>query len=257
MKHKLALISAFIAFAIAGKAQTNGYPLSVVLKKVGVVVQTANDELPGEAKAFTKYLATHIDTTLSSLRAAPVGNFNVLASYTIDEDGRITDITTENNPGYGAAEEVNRAMKSYFEITPIMKDGKPVVFHGKLTVLFTVYENKISLNQHGDKFFASIKEEAEFPGGQQAWFKYLQRNLNSNIPYSKGAPTGKYNVTVSFLVNDDGIVSNVKAENNPGYGTAEEAMRVIQSGPKWKPAIQNGHNVAYTMRQLITFIVSR
>ena len=71
-----------------------------------------------------------------------------------------------------------------------------------------------------------------------------------------GAPPGNYTVVVSFLVDKEGNISEVKAENDPGYGTADEAVRVIQRGPKWKPAVQNGRNVIYRQRQSITFQVA-
>lgn len=106
------------------------------------------------------------------------------------------------------------------------------------------------------KEFTSVQIEAKFPGGMDGWNKFLQRNLNSQIPADHGAPRGDYTVTVSFLVDEEGNISEVQALNNPGYGTAEEAVRVIKNGPKWIPAIQDGKNVKYRQKQNITFQVS-
>ena len=107
-----------------------------------------------------------------------------------------------------------------------------------------------------DKLFTSVQIQAEFPGGQSGWVRYLERTLNRDLPVENGAPTGKYTVVVSFIVSKDGSISEVKAENDPGYGTKEEAERVIQRGPKWKPAVQNGRSVIYRQRQSIVFMVS-
>lgn len=107
-----------------------------------------------------------------------------------------------------------------------------------------------------DKVFTVVQIAAEFPGGLAAWQKYLERNLNRDLPVDNGAPPGKYTVTVSFIVDKTGVISDVKAENNPGYGTADEAVRVIRKGPNWKPAVQNGRNVIYRHKQKITFEVS-
>jgi len=107
-----------------------------------------------------------------------------------------------------------------------------------------------------DDIFHSVQIEAEFPGGKSAWMRYLERNLNNNLPTEEGAPAGKYTVFVSFMVDQNGFVSDVVAENNPQYGTAEEAVKVIKKGPKWTPAVQNGHNVSYRVRQAIIFVVS-
>ena len=107
-----------------------------------------------------------------------------------------------------------------------------------------------------DKVFTVVQIAAEFPGGLPAWSKYLERTLNRDLPVENGAPPGKYTVIVSFIVAKDGAISDVTAENDPGYGTKAEAVRVIQKGPKWKPAVQNGRNVIYRHKQSITFQVS-
>ncbi len=107
-----------------------------------------------------------------------------------------------------------------------------------------------------DKVFTVVQIAAEFPGGLPAWTKYLERNLNRDLPVENGAPPGKYTVVVSFIVSKTGDISDVTAENDPGYGTKAEAIRVITKGPKWKPAVQNGRNVIYRHKQSITFQVS-
>jgi protein TonB len=107
-----------------------------------------------------------------------------------------------------------------------------------------------------DKVFTVVQIPAEFPGGLPAWQKYLQRNLNSDIPVQNGAPEGKYTVYVTFIVDKTGVISDVNAENDPGYGTKDEAIKVIKKGPNWKPAVQNGRNVIYRHKQGITFVVS-
>lgn len=104
--------------------------------------------------------------------------------------------------------------------------------------------------------FTTVQIPAEFPGGVGGWMKYLQRNLNSSLPVDNGAPAGKYTVIVSFIVDKNGGISDVIAENDPGYGTKAEALRVITKGPNWKPAIQNGRAVIYRHKQSITFQVS-
>jgi len=50
-----------------------------------------------------------------------------------------------------------------------------------------------------DKEFKTVQIEAKFPGGPDAWQKYLERNLNSNVPVDNGAPPGNYTVIVSFF----------------------------------------------------------
>ena len=97
---------------------------------------------------------------------------------------------------------------------------------------------------------------ARFPGGEVAWQKYLQRNLNRDLPVEKGAPPGKYVVEISFIVDKEGNLSDIQAENDPGFGTKEEALRMIEKGPKWVPAELNGKKVIYRHKQKITWTIS-
>lgn len=106
-----------------------------------------------------------------------------------------------------------------------------------------------------NKIFTKVEQEAEFPGGQGAWRRYLENNLNANAPVDGGAAPGTYTVIVKFVVSKDGSLSDIQAESNHGAGMEKEAIRAIKNGPKWKPALQNGRNVNAYRRQPITFVV--
>lgn len=108
----------------------------------------------------------------------------------------------------------------------------------------------------GTTIFNSVQVEAAFPGGKAAWVKFLEKNLNNQLPADNGAPEAKYTVIVSFVVDKHGAISDIAIENDPHYGTAEEAIRVIKKGPLWTPAIQNGRFVNYRVKQAITFVVN-
>jgi TonB-dependent SusC/RagA subfamily outer membrane receptor len=97
----------------------------------------------------------------------------------------------------------------------------------------------------------------QFPGGEEALAKYLEQNLNHKLPSERGGPEGKYTVVLSFLVEEDGTLSNVEARNDPGYGTAEEAIRVIRNGPNWIPSERDGIKGNYLKRLSIVFTVSK
>ncbi len=103
--------------------------------------------------------------------------------------------------------------------------------------------------------FTSVQIEAGFPGGQDAWLSYLRSTLNAGTPVDNGASAGKYTVIVKFVVSKDGSVSDVKCENDPGFGMCAEAERVIKKTKNWTPAVQNGQHVNAYRRQPITFLV--
>ena len=104
--------------------------------------------------------------------------------------------------------------------------------------------------------FYKVENEAQFPGGHQAWVRYLQKNLNANAPVDNGAAPGTYQVIVKFIVSNDGGISEVTAETKYGFGMEDEAVKIIKRGPKWEPALQNGRNVNAYRHQPITFIVA-
>ncbi len=119
----------------------------------------------------------------------------------------------------------------------------------------TVVAGPLKVEEDYDVPFAVVHIEARFAGGMEAWQKYLRKYLNSDLPAQNGAPANKYTVVVSFIVDKTGAISDVRAENDPGYGTKAEAIRVIQKSPNWTPAVQNGRNVIYRQKQAITFQV--
>lgn len=107
--------------------------------------------------------------------------------------------------------------------------------------------------KNNEPIFYTTQKPAESPAG---WSNYLMNNLDRGLPYRNKAVPGKYTVRLSFVVNQNGDVENVIAENDPGYGTAKEAVRVIQNGPKWIPAEQEGKKVNFLVKQTIVFNVS-
>ena len=107
----------------------------------------------------------------------------------------------------------------------------------------------------GDGIFAKVEVEASYPGGEQAWRKFLEEKLNPNVPVKNGAPVGKYTVWVQFVVAKDGSTSEIKALTNLGYGMEKEVMDLIKKSGKWSPAIQFGKNVKAYRKQPVTFIV--
>lgn len=106
-----------------------------------------------------------------------------------------------------------------------------------------------------DVIFDKVEIEASFPGGNQAWRKYLERNVNGSVPADNNAPTGIYTVIVQFIVDKQGYISDIRPLTKNGYGTEEEVIKAIKKGPRWTPAIQNGRIVKAYRKQPVTFHV--
>ncbi|HNU87969.1 MAG TPA: M56 family metallopeptidase [Ferruginibacter sp.] len=107
----------------------------------------------------------------------------------------------------------------------------------------------------GNLVFSKVEVNPQFAGGENAWRTYLVKNLKSSIAVEEGWKAGKYTVIVSFIVHADGTISNVVTENYKGTKTAKHCIEIIENGPKWLPAIQNGKKVNAFKKQPITFVI--
>jgi periplasmic protein TonB len=99
--------------------------------------------------------------------------------------------------------------------------------------------------------FYSVQQPPMFPGGDIERVKFLQRNINIPPAARKNKIHGK--VYVSFIVEKDGSISNVRIVHGIGYGCDEEALRGLQSMPAWSPGRQNGAAVRVYVNWPIVF----
>ena len=100
--------------------------------------------------------------------------------------------------------------------------------------------------------FIPVDPMPEFPGGQKALFDYLR--FNTHYPkqaYRKGI---QGRVVCQFVVKNNGKISNVKVVRSAGNKSLDrEAVRVIRSMPKWKPAMYQGKPVSVKYTVPVTF----
>jgi len=92
-----------------------------------------------------------------------------------------------------------------------------------------------------------------FKAGENAWYKFLIRNIDMRVLQANNAPPGKYTVVVSFMVNTTGKISDIVIEKDPGYGTGADAKRVLKACPRWIPATRNGVKIPYRLIQEIVY----
>ena len=118
-------------------------------------------------------------------------------------------------------------------------------------------DDKVSIRYHVEKdneeqklkgeVFDVVETMPEFPGGLKALMQYL----GENIKYPKTAIDSQKEgrVIVSFVINKEGDLMNAKIVRSIDSALDEEALRVVNSMPKWKPGEQGGKkvNVKYTL----------
>lgn len=109
-----------------------------------------------------------------------------------------------------------------------------------------------------EKAVTIIQRAAEFPGGIQAWTHYLTGHLHTpERLVSLSIPNTKATVVVEFVVLKTGKIGDIFIWRSYEWSADLEAMRVIQEGPDWLPAEQNGKTVIYKHRQSITYQIGR
>jgi len=100
-----------------------------------------------------------------------------------------------------------------------------------------------------DHIYTKVEIESYYKGGDAAWQRFLIKNFRPPQPEDDQA--GDATVTVQFIVDKEGNVSDVEAISGPA-GLKKEAVRVIRLSGKWEPAIQNGRKVKSYKKQPIT-----
>jgi protein TonB len=92
-----------------------------------------------------------------------------------------------------------------------------------------------------EQIFTIVEEMPSFPGGEAALMKYLGKNIKYPAIAKDAGIQGT--VYVTFVVNEEGAVKDVQVLRSIGGGCDEEAIRVVESMPKWKPGKQRGKSV--------------
>jgi protein TonB len=85
---------------------------------------------------------------------------------------------------------------------------------------------------------AGIEVKPDFPGGMEKFYKFVGNNYQT--PEEEGL---KGKVYVTFVVEKDGSLTDIKVVRDIGYGTGKEAVRVLNKCPRWTPGEQNGKKV--------------
>ena len=91
------------------------------------------------------------------------------------------------------------------------------------------------------KVFDVVEEMPSFPGGQGALMQYLASNIKYPVVAQENGVQGR--VIVSFVVERDGSISDVKVARSVDPSLDREAQRVVKSMPRWSPGKQNGSTV--------------
>lgn len=209
---------------------------------------------------------------------------NVIVRFTVN-DGMVEDLGIAKKLGEGCDAEAMRVILGYQNYKNI-KDGKY-----SLRFIFYLSDNKsmeqgekrsavkgyTTLNDifivgyarravvpvventsvyDPDKIydFVSIETQPTFPGGMTRFYEYLRKAVKYPQEAQEKNIQGK--VFLSFVVEKDGELTDIKVQRKLGGGTDEEAVRVIKASPRWVPGTQWGKPVRVKYNIPISFTLS-
>lgn len=102
-----------------------------------------------------------------------------------------------------------------------------------------------------NKVFDVVEQMPSFPGGNAALMKYLSENVKYPVVAQENGVQGR--VVVSFVVEKDGHITDVKVVRSVDPSLDKEAARVVRSMPSWIPGKQNGSAVRVKYNVPVSF----
>jgi len=126
------------------------------------------------------------------------------------------------------------------QVAPVLKD-----IAKRVEVKYIPVE--VTEKLQGTPFFEVVEQMPEYPGGMAAALEYIQKNMRYPEAAKKDGTQGR--VTVQFIVDKEGNVTEPKVIRAVDKDLDTEAIRLVGSMPKWKPGMQKGQAVAvkYTL----------
>ncbi|MGN7787949.1 energy transducer TonB [Niabella sp. 22666] len=265
----------------ARNEKTNVQTITVHLKTSEELAKTVNDHSSNDETGISTrvdkdalypgdwniFLYRNLNPQVPVDNGATPGNYTTIVQFIVDAAGNVSDVKAVSNVGFGMEDEAIRVIKKSGKWIPATLNNENVKSYRKQSITFQVKgketsavvndlaSNSAQQNESNKKseVFTRVEIDAAYPGN---WRNFLERNLSGQVAVDNGAGPGTYTTIIQFIVDTDGTISNMKALSKHGYGMEEEAMRVINTSGKWKPAVQNGREVKAYRKQPITFQVN-
>lgn len=122
----------------------------------------------------------------------------------------------------------------------------------EFTPVVVVQEEEEEISE--EVIFTVVEDQPSYPGGEEARIRYLQENLRYPQMAREAGIQGT--VFVTFVVERDGSVTDVRVLRGIGGGCDEEAVRVVQNMPRWNPGRQRGQPVRVQFNMPIRFVLN-
>lgn len=184
-------------------------------------------------------------------------------SYAWNSNGYMQDSAVWNSDGSGVEvswfDNGNPASAGRYS-AGYQQNGKWQYFHknGKLSALEIYSDGVLTNKQYFDEDGNGIPDTtnkdhaAQFPGGPEAWQKYLSKHIYFPDQY-KFENADKAVVVISAVIDEDGNMTDAEV-STPLYPAFDEiALKAVKLSPKWQPAVQHNRRVKYRILQAVYF----
>ncbi len=102
-----------------------------------------------------------------------------------------------------------------------------------------------------DRIFEFVEKMPSFEGGDAALLGFIYKNVKYPAIARENGVEGV--AVISFVIDEEGKVTDMEIIRNPGAGTGEEALRVVKMMPNWSPGEQRGNKVKVRYKLPINF----
>jgi len=179
----------------------------------------------------------------SNRNSSQPSNTNIANYDTLGLDTTILD-TIENCPN--VVSENKRIVSNNEKMTVKLPNSeRPKQLNSENA---TLYESQETVKSHDiDKIYDTVENMPIFPGGMQNLMSWLGSNIKYPVIAEENGIQGR--VIVTFVVERDGAITNIKVVRAVDPSLDKEAIRVVSIMPKWKPGMKQGEavRVKYTL----------
>ena len=205
---------------------------------------------PGGLDALGRFLGTNIKYPKAEREKGIQGR--VAVTFVVEKDGSLSDLKVVRGISKGLDNESVRVLKLSPKWKPGNVKGKKVRVQYSIPISFTLAnETGKPVSKETGQVFTSVEQVPEFPGGVNAFGRFLASNIKYPKADREKGVQGR--VIATFIVEPDGELTDIKITRGVTEGLDNESLRVLQLSPKWKPGIQNGDPVSVQYSVPINF----
>ena len=230
---------------------------------------------PGGMEKFYTYLNENLRYPAEAKANKVEGK--VFLSFVVEKDGSLMDIKVDRKLGQGTDEEAVRVLKESVKWNPGIQNGNAVRVKYNIPISFNLNPPAQSNGSFAAKpsssaspsssfvasptqeekvyDFVSLDQQPTFPGGMPQFYQFLKKTVKYPKEAQQRNVQGK--VFLSFVVEKNGELTDIKVDRKLGGGTDEEAIRVMKLSPRWLPGIHDKKPVRVKYNIPISFTLSQ